>query len=425
MVHNRLVDAPTDPAVSAWLTRFVERTLSAPEFERIVTLLGDRIATSIEDVARDAGLRRGLDESTRGQLRAFMAALVADSPDLKTPAEAVEFARSIARSGLELGVLLQVYRTGQQAALDFVTDVVAHSDIAVALQPAALIAVWRLTTEWFNLSVERLIVAFDEERERWLRSALRRRREVVDAIRHGQRIAVDEATELLGHPLRAVQTALVLWSDGPTGEVDGLDELEVAAGRIAARLSAPRPLAMPAGAQELWAWIATEEQPDLDRLARSGGPLGPGVRAAVGSPARGVAGFRTSHRDAMAAKQLALAAPDTTRLVCYPAVELVSLMSGDLDALRTFVARELGALTAPDPAGERLRATALAYLSGGVNAAAGQLNVHRNTVRYRLRQVGELLGHDIDARPTQTELALRCAAVYGPAVLPAEDDTGR
>jgi purine catabolism regulator len=68
--------------------------------------------------------------------------------------------------------------------------------------------------------------------------------------------------------------------------------------------------------------------------------------------------------------------------------------------LRGFVSEALGALPAGDRRGT-LRATLRAFLeSGGSQVDASQrLGIHRNTLSYRLRRIGELIGRDV-ADPT-------------------------
>ena len=68
--------------------------------------------------------------------------------------------------------------------------------------------------------------------------------------------------------------------------------------------------------------------------------------------------------------------------------------------LRGFVSEALGALPARDQRGT-LRATLRAFLeSGGSQVDASQrLGIHRNTLSYRLRRIGELIGRDV-ADPT-------------------------
>ena len=49
----------------------------------------------------------------------------------------------------------------------------------------------------------------------------------------------------------------------------------------------------------------------------------------------------------------------------------------------------------------------------GAILAARELGVHKNTVRYRIQRIEELLGHDIDSRRLQIEVALECVRVFG------------
>ena len=51
----------------------------------------------------------------------------------------------------------------------------------------------------------------------------------------------------------------------------------------------------------------------------------------------------------------------------------------------------------------------LAYLDSGMDGAAARLAIHRNTVRYRLRQAEDLRGRPVTERRRELELALLCA----------------
>jgi DNA-binding PucR family transcriptional regulator len=408
-VHNRHVDEEQQ-AVAAWLRAFAVETLASEETERVMRLLNEQIADEVAVIARDPELRAVLDASTRAQLRAFVTRLVSPG-ELRPPEEAFLLAREFAARGIELAALLQVYRSGQQAALAYVTGVASDADLSPALTSRALVTVWGQAIEWFSRSVELLIGAYGEERERWLRSALTRRTQLVTAILAGDRVDPDAAERDLGHSLRRQQTALVLWEADPRAEGDPVARLEAEAARLAARHAAPRPLVVPAGPAEVWAWLATDRPLDPDGLRAP--ELSPGVRVAVGGTAAGISGFRGSHREAMAVRDLADALPDP--LVAYADVEVVSLLSRDRVAMEAFVRRELGGLAAGDDAAARLRDTVLAYLEHGMDGAAARLTIHRNTVRYRLRQAEELLGRPVTTRRRELELALLCAVVL-PAV---------
>lgn len=403
MAHNRGMPED-DEVVAAWIRSFAVETLASAETERVVRLLNEQIAEQVDVIGRDRELRAALDASTRAQLRAFVTHLVSPG-ELRPPEEAFALARRLAAHGVELAALLEVYRSGQQAALAYVTTVSQDADLAAELVPRALVTVWGHAIEWFAHSVEQLIGAYGEERERWVRSALTRRTQLVTAILAGDRVDVDEAEGDLGHSLRRQQTALVLWEGDPRPDGDAVARLEAEAARVALRCAAPRPFVVPAGPAEVWAWLATDLAPGADALRAA--DVSAGVRIAVGVTAPGVAGFRESHREALAARDLADLLPD--RLIAYADVEVVSLLSRDRPAMQAFVRRELGDLAADDAAASRLRATVLAYLESGMDGAASRLAIHRNTVRYRLHQAEAVLGRPVTDRRRELELALLCA----------------
>ena len=68
----------------------------------------------------------------------------------------------------------------------------------------------------------------------------------------------------------------------------------------------------------------------------------------------------------------------------------------DTSELRQFVSEALGTLERRDQRGT-LRETLRAYLeTGGSHAdASHRLGIHRNTLAYRLRRIGELIGRDV------------------------------
>ncbi|WP_235737376.1 helix-turn-helix domain-containing protein [Nocardioides alcanivorans] len=79
------------------------------------------------------------------------------------------------------------------------------------------------------------------------------------------------------------------------------------------------------------------------------------------------------------------------------------------------VRREIGPLMGDDKFLTQLRETVLAHLTNRMNveAAAAQLFVHKNTVRYRLARAEELLGHPLADRAATLELALRHVSLFG------------
>ena len=62
-----------------------------------------------------------------------------------------------------------------------------------------------------------------------------------------------------------------------------------------------------------------------------------------------------------------------------------------------------------------MRETLSSYLDMVCNVehTAAALFVHKNTIRYRLAQAEELVGHPLTERRTELGLALRCLERYG------------
>lgn len=407
------------PDVVGWVEDYAAESLQLGEIDQLVTIVNDAVTAAVPQLRADEELRRDLDASTRAHWRDFLATVPRQSFEPRPPAEAVDLARTIARRGLELGVLLKVYRVGQRAVWDYLTATLMERIDDTELRARVLIYFWDRVSEWLDTTVEVVVGTYNAEREQWRRGALARRTETVHTILRGDPVDVDAASALLGHPLRLHQTAMVLWAEEPAAEPEVVRALDALAAALADELGGSRPLTVASGARGLWAWVASTRRPDLDALPSS---CPDGLRVAVGESARGLAGFRRSHREALAAQRIAVTARTSHARTRYADIELVSLAAADPDAMRTLVTRELAALAARDEATARLRRTTLAFLAHGGNvlAAADRLGVHKNTVRYRIHQAEQLLGHSINIRRTHLELALRCAETYGDTVLPPQ-----
>ena len=95
-------------------------------------------------------------------------------------------------------------------------------------------------------------------------------------------------------------------------------------------------------------------------------------------------------------------------LGAYP----ILLGGGDAATLREFAAQTLSPLRAYDEKHQtELERTLRLYFSVGENVktAAGELNVHRHTVFYRLRQIGEICGRKFDNPHDQLTLRMAIA----------------
>ncbi|MFC9892889.1 PucR family transcriptional regulator [Nocardia sp. NPDC127579] len=426
---------PEDEAVRAWLADYVYEKMRTDSLEQVAERLNSAIIARVPELA-DRDMRRDLAASTRAHIRAMLPGLTSDTVEFAIPEQAHALARTIARRGFELRLLLRVYHVGHEAVLDFLTDAIDQREAPYEVERRVLLRVFERSSKWVGASVELLTDTYMAEREQVFRAALNRRTETVHALladldTAGAPVDTEQASIQLGYRLGGQHLAFVLWTDEPGGEIPGEDEaiglLDRTATRLTTALGATGALTVPSGASGMWAWAALEDTAQAARLAVPGAlsrlaeQIDAPVRVAFGVPGGNVEGFRASHREAVAARQVAeRASTGGPRVRAYRDVEIAYLAGVDDAAMRGLIARELGPLAARDPHAARLRETLHAYLGSrrSPEATARLIGVHKNTVRYRIQRIEELLGRPIDGHSLALETALACVATYGPDALP-------
>ena len=403
-----------DTQLAEWIKQYVAEATQPESVDAFVAHVDDHILAEIPEIAADPLLVTDLHASTRTQYQVFLGLLDREKQELLLPPQAVDLALSIARRQMELGVLLKVYRVAAGAVWEYFTGVAAGVPEDGPDRTDVLVYLWDHGGTWINEAVESLIGVFYAEREATMHGALARRTETVHALLRGEPMSPEDAESVLDHPVRSTQTALVLWCE--EGVPDALVTLNRVAAAIGAAVNAAA-LTIPAGRGEVWCWLATTRAPAAATLreAVEGVKRADGVRVAIGTGSRGTAGFRDSHREAVAAQRYAVATDSRARSTSYADVELACLVAGDAPGVRALIRRELGALTGAEQGLDRVRETLATYLDLGCNVeqTATTLFVHKNTIRYRLAQAEELIGHPLTERRTEIGLALRCLERYG------------
>lgn len=144
-----------------------------------------------------------------------------------------------------------------------------------------------------------------------------------------------------------------------------------------------------------------------------------GATLALSAPAFGVASVPGAAREASFVASLQRAPEFTRRAASFDSVDDVGAMRllyhlRETRELRAFVSQALGGLEQRDQRGT-LRQTLRAFLeSGGSQVdASHRLGIHRNTLAYRLRRIGELVGRDVADPGTwlTLHLALRASEI--------------
>ncbi|MGA4543860.1 PucR family transcriptional regulator [Uniformispora flossi] len=146
-----------------------------------------------------------------------------------------------------------------------------------------------------------------------------------------------------------------------------------------------------------------------ERAARDLPGIGVGVSGTVAADPAGVA---EGHRQARQVYGIGVRGDRTVGVYGQAAASLLPLLGGD--AVRAWAEELLAPLHAHDAGGRGdLVASVRAWLArhGQWDAAAGDLGVHRHTLRYRIRRAEEILGRRLDDPDVRAELwlALRAA----------------
>lgn len=397
--------------------------------ERYVATIGDvaldliakelvaEMESSIDELREEHDLVADTIVATREGLRPFFTGLADDPwqpPGVVAPQ--LDVSRTIARRNLDVVVLLKLYRVGQgilwRQMMEFADRDVQNPEIRVGV----LTLLWGRLSDYIETLLEHVVPVFQEERDRTMRGALAARVEMVDAILKNEHLDVSKASLVLGYQLDRWHIGLAAWFDERVPVAVGMALIESLVGQLASEAGSGRPFTMQSGSRGMWIWLGSNRRPDSQALIHGIQPrISQGLRIAAGEPGRGAAGFRESHVEALAAQQIAERARRPRRVTTYADVEVVSVLSRDHRAMRALVRRELAGLEDPDPTSERLRGTALTFLRCGLNAsaAARSLGTHLNTVRYRIVQAEERLGHRIEADQVGLHLALMIVDTFG------------
>ena len=365
----------------------------------------------------EPGFRGSLDRSVHGNIAAIFEIMRGHLVlEQARPQQALDFAEVSAQLDVTAAELERGYRVGVASVWSkWLTLATQHAERTE--QPLVpLVDGPSLTIMGYVDHILSSVVAhYDTVRQELHRTRRQLRRVLVLQVLDG---SIDDATpeldEQLGYALGDTHMALLLAPQH--GQVT---EREVAELRRAA--DARNALMLQHGPT---AWVVWLGRPNgfgpvqLSRLRRALGASR--LTVAVGEAAPGLQGLRRTYRQALEAARVQQALGVLTHRCLWAAdVRLESLMLGDEERARSFVADELGRLAEADALAQRLRETLLAWLSTGSHvSAAATLGVHENTIRNRIRQAEELLGTPLINRRTELQVALRLERVLGAPAAP-------
>jgi DNA-binding PucR family transcriptional regulator len=341
-----------------------------------------------------------------------------DLAAVRAPAAATEYARRLAQRGTPLTALLRAYRVGHVAFSDWVLKELGRQAGDAEMISAATLSMSRMVAGYIDQTSEEMVSAYAQARENWLRNRSAARAARIRDLLAGGRIDVSAAEATLGYRLRQYHVGLVCWVGNAASAADEITRLEQAIGHVAGKAACPGDLVfLPRDESSAWAWLPLGARDTFDLAAAA--RVDPDVRFAFGNAAKGAAGFRLTHRQALAAQAVALAAGNPPRAVTFGEVAPIAMMLGTAELLRPWVLGTLAGLAADDDHHARLRETLLVFLQtgGSYKTTAEQLTLHKNTVQYRIRKAKESLGQPVGENRYDVELALRASHWLGSSVL--------
>jgi DNA-binding PucR family transcriptional regulator len=416
--------------VSRYVAETADRLL-----QRLAAVSSDVLRTleeQIPELRGDAQLMELLGASVDGNVDTVLHAMRYDIAveRIEAPTTALEYARRLAQQGMPVNALVRAYRLGQRRVNELVFAELRVIDIPEPMRVAVIEAITGTLFEYIDWMSQQVVAVYEDERERWLenQNSLRalRVREVLTA---NKPIDVDAATTSIRYPLRWHHLGLVMWYPDEGAEGDQLARLQRYLREVGESAGAgANPLFAAADRSCGWGWLpyraAVAEAAANVRKFTLARPDSPSV--AIGSMASGVEGFRQSHREAKTARSVALIAkrPEPTVIaVTDPGLSVMARLGGDVAGTREWVAAVLGDLATDNENDARLRETLRVFLGCGASykLAAEDLNLHFNSVKYRVGRAIARRGRDIGSPGFEdrldVELALLACHWYGAAVL--------
>nr|WP_272902540.1 helix-turn-helix domain-containing protein [Brevibacterium daeguense] len=271
---------------------------------------------------------------------------------------------------------------------------------------------------------QEILAAHAEETRRRLEDSASATSSLVRQVLDGQPVAATEFEAHAHYRLGRTHRAAVVWVDRANPGVDCTPELSAFTSRVAHAFNRAAPrlfTAVDRGMAWVWFGVGWGERPDATRLTAALDEL-PGSRIAFGSTEEGARGFRRSHDQAEAATRVALAAKDSApRTMFYgePGVAITSVLVSEMPATQAWIADQLRGLAEDSENAARLRETLGCFLANesSYTRTAAEMNLHRNTVRYRVEKAIELRGKPLASAPTDLAMALQVCEILGLAAL--------
>jgi DNA-binding PucR family transcriptional regulator len=385
------------------------------------------LVTEIAELGDDAQLMELLHDSVEGNIDTVFSAIRHGIPieRVEPPTAALEQARRLAQRGVSVNALVRAYRLGHKAVLHVVRDEVRASGLESQLSLDVFGQISEITFGYIDWITQQVLSTYQSERDRWMENRNSTRALRVRDVLNGDEIDVDAMSAAIRYPLRRIHLAMLVWCN-ETADGDELALMERFVRQLAQSIGARESsLFIPVDRLTGAAWIPLPPAAAPDAVARiraftQTAKVAPLI--AVGNPLPGIDGFRRSHRQAQDSRAVAIATGAAARQVTAvsdPGLAVAALLGDDVAAASAWVGEVLGPLASPAESDERLRETLRVFLGAGSSfkAAAEELHLHVNSVKYRIGRAIERRGRPIADDRLDVEVALLLCHWFGAAIL--------
>ena len=416
----------SDVGVNGYVAEVADRLHS--RLVELSSALRTSLEDQIPDLRGDVRLGELLGASVEGNVDTVLHALRYDIAveRVEAPTAALEYARRLAQQGMPVNALVRAYRLGQRRVNELVFAELHAIEIPDSMRVPVIEAITGTLFEYIDWMSQQVVAVYEEERERWLenQNSLRALR-VREILAANKSVDVDAASTTIRYPLRWHHLGLIMWYPDLGTEGDELARLQRFLRELGEAAGADAsPLFVAADQSCGWGWLAyraaaTDAGEKVRRFALS---RPDSASVAIGMMAGGLEGFRRSHREAAEARAVAIISDrggTTVITAADPGLSVVARIGGDVAATRDWVATVLGDLATDNDNDARLRETLRVYLACGCSykLAAEELNLHFNSVKYRVGRAVARRGREIGTDRLDVELALLACHWYGSAVL--------
>lgn len=346
--------------------------------------------------------------------------------DARPSTVAIRYAQKLAESGVPSDQLRRAYHLGAEGMRREIFGIVRDMDCTPDDKLQILHFIDGFSHDYVDWISGEVLAAYDQASLQLAEYSASAAATVIREVLSGAEVSAHAFENTTRYRLDQLHRASVIRVAPTNPAVDHTRDLIQLAHRIARGPHFTGTLlATPVDRGTAWVWFGVHDSgpvTGVSDLQADPHARFPQVQVSFGGALGGAHGFRRSHEQALSAARVALiSGTERPHPLSYddPGVALASLLSVDMPELRRWVNEELGDLALQTDSAARLRETYSTFLATGNSfTRTGEImNLHRNTVKYRIDQARSLVGESSQRASAEQSVALHLCRLLGTAVL--------